>query len=616
MSEYSTTYAMEVLGVYLGEDGTSQMIGDCPFCGKEEHFYANKNTGQWDCKICGESGNLISFMTNIQDVLCDATSDERYEELHQLRHIPTATLKAWGVSWVDDEVLIPIRSETGKIHNYRRWNPKTKEVKSLPGCKAQLFGTSEISQLTTKSTIWLCEGEWDAMILSYILEEAGCKNHRVAAVPGANTFKDSWAQLFQGHDVILCYDYDEAGTKGSIKATGKLRGIAKSLRCIKWPENSPDGYDIRDYWIERNEQGHPAQTILWSLEFKAKPIDELTVFESEIPMTAKSPLLTPLSEVEPEDVTWLWDNRIPMGKLSMIAGDPGLGKSFLTLYIAAIVSRGTSFPDIDTPIKSGFVILLSAEDGLADTIRPRLDAAKADSSKIVALKGIQTTNEDHVQEFDLTADIQQLERAIQMTADVRVIIIDPITAYMGNTDSHKNADVRNVLAPLSSMAERHGLAVIAVTHLNKKGTDSLIYRTMGSLAFIAAARSAWYVTRDKDDQERRLFLPIKTNLSVSPTAMAFRIVDGAVEFESETFEFNPDDELPSNKSQKQKAIDLLLELLKDGPANYKIIWNKAKKSKISDSTLKRAKNELGIQSTKSTGDKFSEWHWSLPDEKA
>jgi hypothetical protein len=386
MAEYSPTDTMECLGICFTEETPDQMIGDCPFCDKEGHFMASKETGQWDCKACGEEGNLITLMTKLRKELCEATSPSRYKKLAKLRRIPLEALQNWNLSWVDREVLIPVESASGKVHNYRRWNPKKNIMKSLPGCELQLFGAYRVSRLSPESTIWLCEGEWDAIVMSHILKKIGLTSHQVAAVPGANTFKDEWVNLFKGHTVILCYDHDAAGEKGAIKAAGKLQGVAKKLQCIQWSENRPKGYDIRAHWIKLKKQKTPA-SIFKAFKRMIAPIGELKLFNTAIPDSDKKPVLTTLSEVEAEDVEWLWDNRIPMGKLSMIAGDPGLGKSFLTLYICSIVSRGDRFPDIESPIESGSAILLSAEDGLADTIRPRLDAAGADTSKIVAFQG-------------------------------------------------------------------------------------------------------------------------------------------------------------------------------------------------------------------------------------
>jgi len=218
--------------------------------------------------------------------------------------------------------------------------------------------------------------------------------------------------------------------------------------------------------------------------------------------------------VKPEPIRWLWPGRVPLGKLTLIVGDPGLGKSFLTLDLAARVSAGEPWPDApgaeNTP---GAVVLLSAEDDLADTIRPRLDAAGADVERVAALSI-----------SSLQRDLPDLEKAMHDAPGVRLVVIDPITAYLAGTDSHKNADVRSLLAPLAELAARHRVAVVAVSHLNKHVGGSALYRAQGSLAFTAAARAVWLVAKDKADVGRVAWEPdpVEANadevLSIDPGA--------------------------------------------------------------------------------------------------
>jgi len=205
--------------------------------------------------------------------------------------------------------------------------------------------------------------------------------------------------------------------------------------------------------------------------------------------TATQPEVIRLADVSPEQVEWLWPGRIAVGKLTVLAGNPGLGKSLATLDIAARVSVGKCWPDNrweQQPI--GGVVLLSAEDDLGDTIRPRLDAHGADVTRIVALKSIKGADGagDYNRLFDLSRDLEHLRAAIGTVENCRLIVVDPISAYLGKTDSHKNSDVRGVLSPLADLAAETRVAILAVSHL-RKGEGAAIYRTMGSLAFVAAA---------------------------------------------------------------------------------------------------------------------------------
>ena len=233
-------------------------------------------------------------------------------------------------------------------------------------------------------------------------------------------------------------------------------------------------------------------------------------------MSALSPARR-ISDVSAKPVQWLWPRRFALGKLSLICGDPGVGKSFLTCYVSACVSRGLALPD-GGKAPCGSVVLLSAEDGLEDTIRPRLDAAHADTDKIVALSSV----------HNLRRDVPVVEQAVGSLGDCKLVVIDPISAYMNGVDSHKNAEVRSVLAPLSAMAERNGVAVVIVQHLNKNESLSDVHRVSGSVAFAAAARNVWQVAKHG---EQRVMRSLKDNVGASDLELAYRITGGRVVWE-------------------------------------------------------------------------------------
>lgn len=316
-----------------------------------------------------------------------------------------------------------------------------------------------------------------------------------------------------------------------------------------------------------------------------------------------------LSSVTPIEVQWLWFGRIALGKVTLIIGDPGLGKSFITLYMAAKVSVGGDWPD-GAPVPLGTVVLLSAEDDLADTIRPRLDAAGADCDRIDALTTIRLAD-GKLASFSLEHDLPRLEAAIRNRPDCKLVVIDPISAYMGDTDSHNNTEVRGLLAPLADLAMRTGVAVVLVSHLNKNTNTTAIYRTMGSLAFVAAARAAWAVVRDKSDIMRRLFLQVKNNLSVAMQGLAYRIIDGVCCFEAEPVSITVDQAMaPPRKSSsaEDKAREWLIGLLSDGPLSVKEVSDEAKAAGISWSAIRRIKDELTV--SRKTG-MAGGWKWFL-----
>lgn len=329
--------------------------------------------------------------------------------------------------------------------------------------------------------------------------------------------------------------------------------------------------------------------------------------------------LRSFSMIEPEPLHWLWRGRVPSGKLTLFAGDPGLGKSLLTVDIAARVSTGTGFAD-GAECEQASVLFLSAEDDPSDTIRPRLDAAGADVSSVHLFDAVRNFTGDGKSiesGFNLERDISALEDALKRT-EARLLIIDPISAYMGSADSHTNADVRGLLAPLASLAGKHGLAVIAVTHL-RKSAGAAIYRAMGSLAFAAAARAVWGIVADPDDKARRLFIPVKQNLAPDQGGLAYRIEapDGIarITWESGEIAIDPNElmggfETREDHTERRGASEWLKDFLKDGPVAASEVIKAANAQGIAKTTLWRAADSAGVAKRK-MGGRGAGWMWSL-----
>lgn len=329
-----------------------------------------------------------------------------------------------------------------------------------------------------------------------------------------------------------------------------------------------------------------------------------------------------VADVEAVKLDWLWQGRFPLGKISQISGDPGLGKSFLTLDIAARVTRGDGWPDDPTDQTPGSVMIFNSEDDIADTIRPRLEAAGAILGKVFFVEGVVTIDEKRrkrSRQFSLDIDLPYLAKWLKVTEDARLIILDPISAYCGKTDTHKNAEVRAFLSPIAELAARHRVSVICVNHLTKGGGTKAVYRSMGSLAFNAAARAVWSVNRDLDDPDRRLLLPAKMNLCKETTGIAYRIVDGHLAWEESPVPMTADEflqqevakseESGQTKTARQEAIDFLRDLLAEGPRPSKDVIAEAKEFGHTEKTIRRAFKDLGGKPGK-TGFEGG-WVWSL-----
>jgi len=330
------------------------------------------------------------------------------------------------------------------------------------------------------------------------------------------------------------------------------------------------------------------------------------------------PSVVRLSDVERRDVEWLWPNRLALGKLSLISGNPGLGKSTLSLAIATHVSLGSPWPVDGGHAPVGEALILSAEDDLSDTILPRLLAMGADVTRIHALTMIMCRNELGAVEqrlFCLEKDIPLLEDQLKALPSCRLVVIDPISSYMGNVDSHKNSDVRGVLAPLADLAQRYRVAVIGVTHLNK-GNGKAIYRTMGSVAYVAAARAVWGIVEDEDNPGRVLMLPVKNNLAPRGTGLAYQVVTddrggSCIAWEPTPVDASMDEALyrDDERSALDEATDWLEEVLSAGRVATTELQKLAKKAGHSWATLRRAKGKLGAKTEREGFGPDSKCYW-------
>ena len=440
--------------------------------------------------------------------------------------------------------------------------------------------------------------------------------------------KTDWNPLREC-EVVILPDNDEAGRKYADKVAGILGRVRPSpaVKVVTLP-GTPDKGDIVEFIEMRRGDGRSGEQIRDEIERLADEASE-HVREVDNESNGTVPVVVRLSEVKPEPIEWLWPGRVAIGKLTMIAGDPGLGKSFVSLDMAARVSSGSGWPDGDCgSCDAGSVVLLSAEDDVADTIRPRLDAAGADVSRVVALEFVVRVvkGEESAGMFSLRSDLIALERAIRELGNCRLVVIDPITSYLGDgTDSNKTGDIRGLLAPLAELASRYRVAVILVSHLNK-GSGPAIYRTTGSLAFVAAARTSWVVTKDKDDPDRRLVLPAKNNIAPDVQGMAYRLsavsVEGCdvakVEWDDEPVSISADEALAGDRSDdgddravREDVGAWLEDLLADGRILSQDVQRLAKDAGFAWRTVQRARKDIGATSKREGFGKGSTYYWSL-----
>lgn len=333
-------------------------------------------------------------------------------------------------------------------------------------------------------------------------------------------------------------------------------------------------------------------------------------FDGQPVVDADGPTTVTLSDVGPEHVSWGWRPRLPVGKLVVLDGDPAVGKSTLAVCLAAHYSTGRPWPDgADCP--AGDVLILSAEDGIADTIRPRLDASGGDASRVHCLTEIRFTDQGKSRSRPVTlADMDAIELAVRRHA-VRLVIVDVLMAYLpGKVDSHRDQDIRTVLSRLSDLADATGCTIVLLRHLNKAPGGNPLYRGGGSIGIVGAARSAFLVALDPDDETRRVLAPTKSNLAAMPEALAFRLEDSAehgcarVVWEGNSSHTAADllgrREDEDERTERDEATEWLIDYITDqgGKVQASEAIKAAGRDGIAKTTLHRARKKAGIESTK------------------
>ena len=332
-----------------------------------------------------------------------------------------------------------------------------------------------------------------------------------------------------------------------------------------------------------------------------------------------------LSTITPERVEWLAEGLIAVGKLNIIAGLPGCGKSLTTCSLASALSTGSFWPPANKNLPLTNVLLIGGEDDINDTVVPRLIAAGA--------------NLDHIENFDVIQENNGVERSFSLETDLHVLkdkivqdnvgllIIDPITGFLGRKDSYKDADVRSLLIPLSQLAAELKLTVLAIMHLNKgEPTGSALKKVSGSIAFSGVARNVAVLGKHPSDDNKRILVSAKTNIGrdgkgnafiINPAIVCNGIETATIEWLDEKVTITADELLSSSTTQDpsalQEAKEFLLELLKNGPIDSAQVLAEAALNGISEATLRRAKDKLGVVSMRSGGiGKNGKWDCSLP----
>ncbi|MBU8976397.1 AAA family ATPase [Lysobacter sp. MMG2] len=476
-----------------------------------------------------------------------------------------------------------------------------------------LYRLKELLGADAAATVWIVEGEACADALAergLIATTSGSSDSAGAA---------NWSPL-RGRSTRLWPDHDEAGRKYANAVAECLRALGCSVEVVDVAAlHLPDKGDCVDWLRDR-----PAAT---AADVVALPLSKVGG-SSEGDAVAPRVILRRGSDVQPVAVDWLWPGWLAAGKLHLIGGAPGTGKTTIATALAATVTVGGRWPD-GSRAEAGSVVIWSGEDDHADTLNPRLRAAGANMSRVHVVEGVTEAGKRYP--FDPAQDLDSLREALQTIPDVRLIVVDPVVSAVAG-DSHKNAEVRRGLQPLVDLAAELRCALLGVTHFSKgtAGRDP-VERITGSLAFAALARVVMVTAKqeaDGDRPERRVILRAKSNIgpdgggffydlqqgeldgfpgiSVSQVLWAEYVTGSARELLAEA------EAVDSERSATDEATDWLRHTLESGAMPAGEVLKLAKLSGISDKALRTARERIGIKPKRSGFGPGSSVAWAMP----
>ena len=446
----------------------------------------------------------------------------------------------------------------------------------------------------TFETVFCVEGEKDVETLRRFNIPA------VSLPDGAKTkWQDEYTEWFSCRNVYIIADNDEPGRQCAESTARHIAGVAKSVKIIDlsrvW-SNIPEHGDVSDMIAAFPDNAF--QMLHWLTDnteiYSPADFDDPADFDGDIPEKPLS--IINLADVETTETQWLWYPYIPRGKITLLTADPGSGKTFFALYLAACVSAGRPFYGTDEPWREReTAVYQTAEDGVSDTIKPRLIPMNPDFRHILMID--ETTE-------GLSLSDDRIERIMQ-TYKPALIVFDPLQAYLGaDVDMHRANEVRPVLAHLSKLAEQYGTAVVLIMHNSKTAQNKALYRALGSIDIPAVARSMLIMGRDPDDENCRVLCHEKSSLAPRGKSLLFKIKPETtgLEFIGKS-DLRADDILTSFSEgrhrpavKQEEAAAMLTELLGEkGWCSYDDVKRLSDEEGVNIATLNKVKKQMGLK---------------------
>lgn len=576
----------------LSESGNDYKVKTCICCGNNSsNLEVKVDSGVYHCWACREGGSFAKLKQKLNAVTPERSAQisradqtnltEKAERLHQAiftkphviqylkaRGNTEATIRKFkigyemigGVEWIS----IPAFKD-GTVRNIKYRGLNEKKWMQEKNAEKVLFNSDTLNN--DRTTI-LVEGELKAMAL----DQVGIPNV-VSLTGGVSTLPQEWIDLLKmKNEVIICLDSDAPGQQAA-KEVAKRVGFQKCKNIVL-----PDAKDPDEYLFER----------------KHTKVDFLELVKNATRFKVQDFFkgLKSAELIRPTSTSYLWHPYIPLGKLTMLEGDPGVGKSTLSLAIAAAVSNGHQpwWENLDYNVRSKKVIVFCGEDGAADTVVPRLRTLGANLENILIY--------DESIKFD-EEGLKNIEAIIEAERPA-LVIFDPMVSFLGSkVDMNRANEMREPIGKVAKIAERNDCAALMIRHLGKSSKDQAIYRGLGSIDVAAAARSMLLVAKHPGDQSLRVMVHTKSNLTKLGKSVQFRLEKGEFSWAG-VCKLEADDILYQNREADQnkieKAKELLIKELGYAPTEFSHLKTQASQLGISERTLERAKALVGAKS--------------------
>lgn len=571
----------------------------------------------------GEKGLVLKCRTGCTpEAICAAVG----KTLKDLFYETTPTKSGWERYPIKDTSgrLVAVRKRRGSGESKKMaWEQPNGKI-GLGGIKIvdlPLYGSEHLKTFDRSRWVELGEGEAKTYALQALGAQAVGTSTGAGSLPSLQVL-----ECLRGFKVRLWPDNDDAGRAHMKRLAAILRELG--IECVLLDTRSLPEKGDAVQWIEAQLKAGTTKAqlreVLQGDELPGLPRQEAIQTSAAAPKEAtpeaeetlpQGAILRRFCDVATEQVDWLCQDRIPRGFISMLVGEPGVGKSTLAIDLMARMTTGRGLPgEPDREPANG--IYITAEDSVAHTLRPRAEAAGADLSRLFEFVGVRTGK--HLLPLSSAFDFAQLEGAIRETKSA-LVVIDPLMAFLGKANSSKDQEVREgFLSPLARIAAATGAAILILNHL-RKGEGSAIQRCAGSVGIVGAARSVLLLSKDPDEEGHCILAGVKSNLGPLAPSQRLQLVKstlpgaslllwrGDATHTADSLTSVPDK--PEDRGLLEEATEVLRQILSAGKQSSAEAKRQARAQGVAEKTLWRAKLRLGVKATKEGS---GPWVWALP----